>query len=64
MKVTTEVSGVVVEINSTRVLDLGGLTTFMQSLVGNAPVAATPAAPIKRGRGRPAGVKNKKGARK
>ena len=61
MRVVTEVNGVMVEINSTKMLDLGGLSTFMKSLVGEAPAVVSASKPVvkKRGRGRPAGAKNK-----
>lgn len=59
MRLMTEANGIVVEINSNRMLDLNGLTAFMQSLNGNTQAPQVAAPIVKRGRGRPAGAKNK-----
>jgi hypothetical protein len=63
MKVTTEVNGILVEINATRIVNLSGLNAFIESMGEVKQPAVTVTKPVKRGRGRPPGAKNK-GARK
>lgn len=59
MKLTTEMNGVTVQITSNQLVNLTGLTPFMQSLTNaNQPKAQAPVV-VRRGRGRPPGAKNK-----
>lgn len=66
MKLITEVNGVTVQITSSKMLNLSGLTDFMNSLDEGRVVIKLPETPVKRGRGRPPGARNKtkKGVRK
>jgi hypothetical protein len=63
-KIQVEVNGTNIVVEATNTLNMGGLNAFIDSM-GNkeqAPKVATKA-PVKkttRGRGRPAGVKNKR----
>jgi len=63
-KIQVEVNGIGIAIESATTLNMGGLNAFIDSM-GNkqeAPKVATkaPAKKTTRGRGRPAGVKNKR----
>ena len=64
-KIQVEVNDIVVVAGSNTVLNMGGLNAFIDSLINKQeqPTKVAPQAPaktIKRGRGRPAGAKNKR----
>lgn len=61
-KIQVEVNGTNIAVESANTLNMGGLNAFIDSMINKQeqPTKVAHKAPGKRGRGRPAGAKNKR----
>jgi hypothetical protein len=59
-KIQVEVNGTNIVVEAANTLNMGGLNAFIDSMINKQEPSKTPAKKVTRGRGRPAGVKNKR----